>query len=103
VFYNTVVLVSGDAKSWHEPGAPVEAPPVSRGAARSTAHWQPPRADGILLTKRRRDPKDRTATANSAKSQEFEAPTRPQNPPPAAAPMLFFAGDYLVGRTECLE
>ena len=64
------------------------------------AHWtdktQRPPADGILLTKRPRNPKDQTAIANSAKTQGFEAPARPQKPPPAAALMLFFAGDHLV-------
>jgi hypothetical protein len=61
-------------------------------AAHSTAKTQRSRADGILLTQRPREPKDQTATANSAKSQEFEATTRPQNPPHAAALMLSFAG-----------
>ena len=55
-------------------------------------NWQRPLADGILLTKRPREPKNIVATANSVKTQGFEAPTRPQNPLPAAALMLFFAG-----------
>jgi len=52
-------------------------------------NWQRPLADGILLTKRPREPQAETATANSAKSQGFETSTRQQNPPPAAALMLF--------------
>ena len=59
-------------------------------------NWQRPRADGILLTKRPREPQTETPTANSAKSQGFETSTRPQKPSPAAALMLFFAGDHLV-------
>ena len=58
-------------------------------AAHSTAKTQRTRADGILLTQRPREPKDQTKTANSAKSQGFEAPIRPQNPTLAAALMIF--------------
>ncbi len=39
-----------------------------------------PRADGILLTKRPREPKAPSATANHAKSQGFAPPDPPENP-----------------------
>jgi len=49
--------------------------PKRRGCTNKT---QRSRADGILLTKQTREPKDQTGTANRAKSLGFEAPTRPQ-------------------------
>jgi hypothetical protein len=58
----------------------------------STAKTQRPRAAEILLTQRPRRPKAPSATANHAKSQGLEVPTRPKTPPSAAALMLFFAG-----------
>ena len=58
-------------------------------AAHSTAKTQRSRANGILLTKRRRQARKQTTTANRAKSLELEAPPRPKGPPPAAALMSF--------------
>jgi hypothetical protein len=69
------------------PTSPLAA--ASACAAHSTAKTQRWHADGILLTQRPRRPPKQAAIVNSAKSQGFDAPARPQNLPPAAALMLF--------------
>ena len=52
-------------------------------------HSERNEADEILLTKRPSDRRVERPPANSAKSQDFADRTDWQNPPPAAALMLF--------------